>query len=245
MADLIFYQKVVSLDSNAHKDLKVKPQTGFGFAAQTNSVPVVGLEFADVGREYPIAFVKGQDDVFLPVALLGLRDNENLFINEKGDWDARYIPAFVRRYPFVPADTGKGEVVICLDEAADCLSKDEGQALFEDGKPSAALQNVIKLMQDYQAHALRTQEFCKRLGEYNLFTESNAQANLPDGSTFRLSGLYVIDEKRLQVLDKDKIHGLVGNGELGLVYAHLMSLGNLQRLVEKLGEKLKGENKAA
>ena len=243
MAELIFYQKVVSLDSNVHKDLKIKAQSGFAFATTTNSVPVVGLEFADVAREYPIAFVKGQDDVFLPVAVLGLRENENLYISEKGEWDARYIPAFVRRYPFVPADTGTGEVVICIDEAASCISKDEGQALFENGKPSAALQNTIKMLQDYQSHALRTQEFCKRLQEYNLFTESNAQANLPDGTSFRLSGLFVIDEKRLQVLDKEKVHGLVGNGELGLVYAHLMSLGNLQRLVEMLGEKLQGKAK--
>lgn len=238
MADLIFYQKVVSLNSQAHQDLRVKPDSGFGYAAGTNSVPLVAIELADAGREYPIAFVKANDGVFLPVALLGLRENENLFVTAAGKWEARYIPAFVRRYPFVPADVGKGEVVICIDEAAGCLSREEGNPLFEGGKPTPLLENMLNLLRDYQGQAQRTQEFCRHLEENGLLVESDAQARLPDGSSFRLNGLFVVDEKRLQALDKDKAHALFASGELGLIYAHLMSLGNLQRLVEKLGARL-------
>jgi hypothetical protein len=238
MADLIFYQKVVSLNSQVHKDLRLSPQAGFPFAAKTNSVPLVAVELADAGREYPIAFVKGSDGVFLPVALLGLRENENLFVSAEGKWDARYIPAFVRRYPFVPAEAGNGEVVICIDEAAECLDRQEGELLFDGDKPGPLLQNMLNLMRDYQAQALRTQEFSRHLQENDLLVESNAQAQLPDGSTFRLNGLFVVDEKRLQALDKEKAHALFASGELGLIYAHLMSLGNLQRLVEKLGARV-------
>ena len=235
MAELIFYDKVVSLNSETHKDLRIKPQSGYGYAAKTNSVPLVALEFADAGRDYPIAFVKSGDGAFLPVALLGLRENENLFVADDGRWDARYIPAFVRRYPFVPADVGQGEVVICIDEAAQCLSRDKGNLIFEGGKPGPHLENMLALMRDYQAQAQRTQEFSKRLQDSDLLVESNAQAQLPDGSSFRLNGLFVVDEKRLQGLDKDKAYALFTTGELGLIYAHLLSLGNLQRLVEKLG----------
>lgn len=238
MAELIFYDKVVSLNSETHKDLRIKPQSGYGYAAKTNSVPLVALEFADAGRDYPIAFVKSSDRAFLPVALLGLREDENLFVGDDGRWDARYIPAFVRRYPFVPADVGQGEVVICIDEAAQCLSRHEGDLIFQGGKPGPHLDNMLNLMRDYQAQAQRTQEFCKRLEENGLLVESNAQAQLPDGSSFRLNGLFAVDEKRLQGLDKDKAYALFSTGELGLVYAHLLSLGNLQRLVDKLGARL-------
>lgn len=240
MADMIFYEKVVSLDSRIHQDLRIKPNTSYSYAAKTNSVPVVGVEFPDACREYPIAFVKASDDSFLPVALLGLRENENLFVSRDGKWDARYIPAFVRRYPFVPADAGQGEVVICIDEAAPCLDRQEGEPLFAGDKPAPLLANMLNLLRDYQAQALRTQEFCKHLQDNNLLVESNAQVQLPDGTGFHLSGLFVIDEKRLQVLDKEKVHGLFASGELGLVYAHLLSLGNLQKLVDKLGTQAAG-----
>lgn len=238
MADLIFYDKVVSLNSETHKDLRIKPLTGFAYAAHTNSVPLVAVEFGDAGREYPITFVKASDGMFLPVAILGLRENENLFVDAQGKWDARYLPAFVRRYPFVPADVGQEEVVICFDENAPCFSREEGDLLFQDGKPTPVMENMLNLMREYQTQALRTQDFCKHLQEYDLLVESNAQAQLPDGSTFRLNGLYSVDEQRLQKLDKDQVHALFSTGELGLIYAHLLSLGNLQRLMERLGGRI-------
>ena len=85
---------------------------------------------------------------------------------------------------------------------------------------------------------MRTQAFCKRLADCNLLVESNAQARLGDGSDFRLSGMYVVDQNRMQVLDRDKVHDFFSSGELGLIYAHLQSLGNLQLLVEKLAARL-------
>lgn len=238
MADMIFYEKVVSLNAEAHKDLRIDPQGGYGYAAKTNSVPLVAVEFGDAGRDYPIAFAKATDGVFVPVAVLGLRDNENLFVEEDGKWNGHYIPAFVRRYPFVPADVGEGEVVICIDEAAGCLSREAGEPLFVGDKPSPLLENMLNLMRDYQGQALRSQEFCKHLQDNDLMVDCNAQAQLTDGSTFRLNGLYMVDEKKLQALDKDKVYPLFASGELGLIYAHLLSLGNLQRLVERLEGRL-------
>jgi hypothetical protein len=238
MADLIFYEKVVSIDSKLHKHLRLKPMDSFSFAEKTNSVPLVGIEFIEAAREYPIVFVKGADGSCLPVALLGLRENENLFVDADGKWNGRYIPAFVRRYPFVPADMGQGHVVVCFDEAAAAINTEEGENLFEGDQPGKTLGNMVALLQDYQFQAVRTKELCQRLSENDLLVESNAQAELAGGASFRLSSLFVVDEKRLQELDKDKVHALFANGELGLIYAHLMSLGNLQRLLEKLDTRI-------
>lgn len=241
MAEMMFYEKLNSLDSKVHAGFRLKPGTGFQFAAKTNSVPIVGVEFADIARECPIVFVKGTDNAFLPVALLGLRENENLMLDAGGKWDGRYVPAFIRRYPFVPAEVKEGQMVVCIDETAAGLNKEEGELLFEGEKPAPLLKNMILLLQDYQAQALRTAEFSKRLQELNLLIESNAEAKTPDGESFRLGGLFVVDEKRLQVLDKETVHALFASGDLGLIYAHLLSLGNLQALVAKLGSRLQAK----
>ncbi|MFZ4537120.1 SapC family protein [Propionivibrio sp.] len=234
MTDLIFYQKVASLNKENHGKLRLKPIKNFAFSAKTNSVPLVVGEFIDAARELPILFVKGADESFLPVALLGLREAENLFVKADGRWAGRYLPAFIRRYPFVPAEAGDGQMLICFDENAECLSETEGDLLFDENGLSPVLKNVMALLQGYQDEALRTQAFCKRLADCNLLVESNAQARLGDGSDCRLSGFYVVDQNRLQVLDKEKIHAFFSSGELSLIYAHLHSLGNLQHLVEKL-----------
>jgi len=238
MTDLIFYQRVVSLDKEEHGKLKLDQVRNLDFARKTNSVPLVMGEFVDASRDLPIVFVKGADQSYMPVALLGLRESENLFIKPDGRWDGRYLPAFIRRYPFAPADTGDGKLLVCIDEKAECLGVDDGEALFDENGPSSTLKNVIGLLQEYQEQALRTQAFSKRLADYNLLVESNAQARLGDGSDFRLSGMYVVDQNRLQVLDRDKVHDFFSSGELALIYAHLQSLGNLQQLVEKLAARL-------
>ena len=238
MADLIFYEKVVSIDSKLHQNFRIKPIDSFAFSAKTNSVPVVGVEFTELAREYPIVFVKGADGSFLPVALLGLRENENLFVAPNGTWQGHYIPAFLRRYPFVPAETGQGQVVVCFDASASVINQEVGEKFFEGEQPGKTLSNMVALLQDYQLQAVRTLELCKRLSENDLLVESNAQAELAGGASFRLSSLFVVDEKRLHALDKDQVHALFGSGELGLIYAHLMSLGNLQRLLEKLGARI-------
>lgn len=241
MAEMMFYEKLNSLDSKLHAGLRLKTGTGFQYAAKTNSVPIVSVEFVDIARDYPIVFVKGSDDNYLPVALLGLRENENLQVGENGQWEGRYVPAFVRRYPFVPAEIKEGEIVVCIDEAAAGLNMEEGELIFEGDQPAPLLQSMIQLLQDYQGQAMRTTEFSQRLQDNNLLIESNAEVKTPDGGNLRLGGMFVVDEKRLQVLDKDKVHALFSSGELGLIFAHLMSLGNLQSLVGKLSARLQAE----
>lgn len=244
MAEMLFYETLVALEAEAHAGLRFKTGSGFGYAAKTNSVPIVAVEMVDVARDYPIVFVKGADESFLPVALLGLRENENLMVSSTGEWVGRYIPAFIRRYPFVPAEVKSGELVVCLDEKAPGFNRAEGELLFAEGKPTPFLQGNLQLLQEYQSQAGRTATFSQHLKEYNLLIESNAEARTPDGASYRLNGLYVVDEKRLQVLDKDKVHALFTSGELGLVFAHLLSLGNLQRLVEKIGAVVAAETAA-
>ena len=127
MADLLFYQKPIPLNKNEHRAKKIKSQpNNFEFASKTNSVILAGVEFSEAAKEYPIVFAMS-GVCALPVALLVLLNNYNLFIIDDVSWDAKYIPAFVRRYPFVLADTGEsGQRVVCIDEDYAGFNDSEG-----------------------------------------------------------------------------------------------------------------------
>ena len=243
----MFYDKPVALNKEAHQDLKLGPnEVGFKFAKQTNSVLLSGMEFVHAAKEYPIIFVKaGKRHV--PVALLGFRNDENLFVDENGKWDAKYIPAFVRRYPFVLAEAPEGskkaseqKLVVCIDETFPGLNREKGKPLFqEDGEPTELLENAIKFLQEFQNHYQRTEIFVNRLNDLELLTEFTASTELADGEKIALSGLMVIDEKKLMALDKKKVVELFRSGEMGWIYAHLLSLSNLNQVMARITPKTK------
>ena len=236
MSEMIFYERVVALSDQAHANLKVRPATSFAYAARTNSVPLLAGEFFECAREYPIVFARSETGL-LPAALLGLRDSENLYVDAAGKWDARYVPAFVRRYPFVPGRGSQGELLVCIDEASPCFDSVEGDALFAGGKPTAPLEHAIKFLAEFHQAAAATEQLGRRLDELGLLRQADSVAQLNDGSQFRLNGLNVVDETKLRALDRDTVQELFVNGSLAAIYAHIMSLGNLGVLVDRLSRR--------
>lgn len=197
-------------------------------------VLLLTTEFVHAARDYAIAFVRGADQAMLPVAITGVPGGKNVFVDAEGQWDARYLPAYVRRYPFVFAQTGPDQLTVCFDEACPALNDTEGAPLFEDnGEPAPALQQVLALMTDYQAHSQLTQGFMQRLEASGLLMEATAKADLTDGRSMQLNGLWVVDEARLKDLPEATLKAWCASGELGLVYAHLMSLANLLDILRR------------
>ncbi|MFT7245916.1 MAG: hypothetical protein ACI82A_003287 [Candidatus Azotimanducaceae bacterium] len=235
MTSLLFYDKPVALNKSAHKDLKIKASAAdFSFATETNSVILAGVEFTEAAKEYPIVFAQAGDSM-VPVALLGLRNAENLFVDAKGQWDAKYIPAFVRRYPFVLAETAEeGQRMVCIDEGFSGFGDKEGEALFENDAPTPVLQQAIDFLEEYQRQYIRTERFIKRLKELDLLMALNAKVDMADGQTFALTGLMVVDEKKLLDLEDAKALDFFKSGELAWVYCHLMSLGNMARMIDRI-----------
>jgi len=240
MAESLFYEHVVPLNDTLHKNLRLTPVTAFGFSREVNCVPIVLAELAEVVKEYPVCFVKSADGGYLPVSLLGLREKENLFVGVEGRWVARYIPAFVRRYPFVPANGPNGQLLVCIDADADCLHANDGQALFSGGKPTPLLEHTLSYLSEFHASGLAAAATCRRLAEYGLFREVGTLAQMPGGERFQLSGLQVIDEDKLRKLDAAAVYELFRHGDMTLIYAHLLSMGNMQRLVDRLSKRLTG-----
>ena len=236
MSEMIFYERVVALNDQTHARLRVRPACSFAYAARTNSVPLLSSEFFECAREYPIVFARGEAGP-VAVALLGLREAENLYVDKDGTWDARYVPAFVRRYPFVPGKGAQGELLVCIDEASECFDAREGEPLFLEAKPSPQLEHAMKFLAEFHQGAATTELLGRRLQDLGLLRQSDSLAQLNDGTQFRLNGLNVVDESKLRALDRDIVQELFVSGGLAVIYAHLMSLGNLGALVDRLSKR--------
>lgn len=234
MSNVMFYSKPVAVNRDQHRTTKIGPVADFSFTAKTNSVALTGVEFTEACKEYPIVFAKvGERKV--PVALLGLRDDENLYVDAAGKWDDCYIPAFVRRYPFVLAESDGDQFVVCIDEASSAFNAKEGQPLFDkEGVNTPFLDGALNFLNAYQAQMKRTENFVKQLDDQGLFTEMSAKTELADGRSFLFNGLYVIDEQKLLGLKEKKAGEFVKSGEAGWIYAHLISLSNMSKLVDRI-----------
>ena len=237
MAELLFYRQVAAIDKDKHRHLKVGTISDYRFARVTNSVPIAVVEFFEVAREYPIVFAGKNGPTPLPAVLFGLKSDENLFVSESGEWQGRYIPAFIRRYPFVLADVGNEELVVCMDESHPAVGDKDGQPLFTaEGGPTPFMESVLKFMHDFQAEAQRSREFMQRMVELDLLTEVSARAELKGGQSYQLGGFSVINEAKFRALGKDVVDELFRKGWLSLIDAHLLSLGNLAPLIDRMAE---------
>ncbi|MBD8530824.1 MULTISPECIES: SapC family protein [unclassified Massilia] len=234
MTTLLFYKNVVALDRELHKSLKIKPAQHLKFAADATALPIVMGEFVEVARQFPIGFLRVEGGGILPVALVGLPDGKNLFLTEDGKWDAPYVPAFVRRYPFVFAETGDDQLTLCIDRDYDGFDENEGTPLFgADGEPDAGVTGVIELLSEFQRQHTATQQFVQRLEQAGVLMEANANATLNDGRNLSLQGLLVVDEQKFRALPEATVNEWFRAGDIGLVYSHLLSLGNLLELVRR------------
>jgi hypothetical protein len=238
VSDAIYYEKPVLLDRDRHRRLRVVPSTSFAFARRANSVYLTGVEFSEAMKEFAIVFTRAAGGKVVPVAMLGLRSRENLFVTDDDEWDANYIPAFVRRYPFVLAHLAGDQLAVCIDEAYGGFGPKEGEALFDDkGANSPFLANAVEFLERFQREFTRTEAFCERLARAGLLREMNAKADLKDGRSFTVNGLLVVDEQKLLALPDAVALSLFRSGELHLASMHLASLSNMQRLADRLARR--------
>ena len=244
MAEMLFYEKPVPLSSVNHADWTLRlPEPRFGFAASINSVVLAGIEFVEASKDYPIVFAKAAD-ALVPVALLGLRETNNLYVDASGDWlNGHYVPAFIRRYPFVLAEGPGPEPVVCIDEAFEGFGKTDpeaagealGEALFLDGEPQPVLSKAMEFLGEFQRQFDRTKRFVTVLEEHDLLSEVSATITDQQSTQTHLKGLKVVDEKKLIGISDAIALSLFRSGELSWIYAHLMSISNLKALSQRAG----------
>ncbi|MBU2489727.1 MAG: SapC family protein [Proteobacteria bacterium] len=235
MADQGIYKNPIFLNSVTHRSVKVAPVTSYPFAADLNSVVIVGQEFLEAAKFYPVVFTRTASEEIIPVALLGLRNSQNLFVDAKGAWkEGSYVPAFFRRYPFILAsNVGQdASFAVCIDSAYEGFGKKKGMSLFDDeGKQTKEFVNVITFLKNFHAQHETTKEMVKLLEEYKLFKDVSANITLAKGEKIGFGKLLMVDEMGIFNLEDEKILNLVRSGYLAWIYAHLYSLSNFRALM--------------
>lgn len=208
----------------------------YSFSKRVNSVPLMAVEFPSAAAEYAIVF-GGTGDVVMPAVILGIRADENVFVADDGSWRTKYVPAFLRRYPFVFSSRDEGKTfTLCIDEQFPGFNQDgKGERLFgEDAKPTPYVDGVLKFLQQYQVEFNRTRAFCKKLKDLNLLEPMQAQINLDSGEKRLLTGFSAISRSRLKTLPAESLAELVRSDEMELIYGHLQSMRNFSLLRDRL-----------
>ncbi|WP_415891256.1 SapC family protein [Neptuniibacter sp. SY11_33] len=229
----LFYNQITALSREKHSDLAFDNATGYRFAQDTNSVPICVSEFAAASRLYPIVFVL-QNDEAAPIAVLGTQPQQNIWVDEEGRWLGDYVPAYVRRYPFISVRTSEHESTLCIDAVSNKLNADHaGISLFDKtGEQSEFLKQRFQLAEAYETEMLRNKRLSAFLLEHDLLEPAQLNEKAEQVKTV-LSGFLVVSRARLEALDKEVIAKLHVEGALELVYQHLYSLECFNLLAKK------------
>jgi len=232
---LMIYERAVPISSERHREWSVKTGTNYNFAKSVNSVPILAAEFVSAARELTIVFA-GEKEAIFPAVILGMRDGDNLYVGEDGSWQGNYVPAFLRRYPFVFAlSEDQKTFTLCIDEEFDgCNKEGKGEHMFDaDGERTQYLQTMLNFSREYQVQFNRTKRFTDRLRELELFESAQARFQLPDGTSTSLAGFFTINREKLKALPGDTLSAMAKTDELELCYVHLQSLNNIGQMAQK------------
>ena len=227
--------EIVPVSAERHGKKTLLPLSSYAFAASQNLVPLVASEFSLAVHRFPIVFVKQQEDYGV-FALLGLAQGQNLFVDPSGRWLSDYVPATLRRYPFVFATSKETEkYVLCIDEKSGLLADSGGEPLFTpEGEKAPALEKALAFVSEYQKSALVSKKLCDALVEYELLVPLELQLQTDKDKAVKIEGLLRIDEQKLNALAVEKFLQLRTGGLLPLIYAHLFSRANLQGLAGRM-----------
>lgn len=243
---VLFYKNPEPLDVRLHGKLGLRStDRPFSFAAKQHFVPLHVPEFAPAALSYPIIFAGPN---YSPLAVMGINQNENLYISEDGLYrTGAYVPAFIRRYPFVVAkDDEQNRLMICIDRGSDLFVEVGADLmLFENGQPSAYTKNCIEFCSNFDVDRQRTELFVNELRELDLFEskQTTFTPRLADGSEGPpqiIAEYYAVSEDRVKALPADKLMALAANGALGQIYAHLISLLGFERLIFETSQRQQG-----
>ncbi len=235
--DVLFYSQPEPLNPENHANLGLREMDApFAFAANAHIIPIHVSEFGPASLTYPIIFAGEQK---FPLAVTGMMSGENLFVDAEGKHDPHsYIPAFVRRYPFVLANGGGAneQLVVCIDRAAPMLAEGGATRLFENGKLTSFAERAVEFCSNFETERRRTELFVNKLKELDLFEvkESNFQPRMPDGSLgapVKMAEYFAVSEEKLSKLSDADLRELHVTGALRQCYAHITSMFNWERIV--------------
>lgn len=228
----LIYGRVVQVTPASYARHSVDIGRDFRFSAELDAVPALAEEFPSLARICPIVFA-GPEDALLPNALLGMKKGQNVFIGPNGGWAAPYIPAFLRRYPFISAPAGEeGKTVLCIDDAFSGLNRDgRGHAMFTaDGTATKFLRDVNQFVHNFDASLAATRAFVGRLNEHDLLEPMSIRITDASGAPAgAIGGMFGVSRARLDGLGPEARASLKEAGDLERCALHLKSLEHIRR----------------
>jgi len=228
----------VQLDNNTHRDLRIVTTRGAAWGDDVMTTPVFLSEFRNVQASYPIVFQPADNGPGMqPVALLGLRSGENLFLDARG-WDATYIPLALERGPFMIGRAGD-QLMVHVDLDSPRIGRGEGEPVFlPHGATSDYLERVNTVLGTIH-HGVETMPaFVAALLRHELLESFVVDIEAADGSHNRLAGFHTIHEERLAALDAAAIAELHAAGYLSAIYMVLASTAHLRDLIERYNRRV-------
>lgn len=237
--NVLFYQNPEPLNHATHGNLGVKQiDQPFGFLRSAHAVPLTVTEFGMAACSYPIIFV---GDERTPVAVMGVRQGQNLYVTDEGHTDEdAYVPAFVRRYPFVFAsDPTNDQLLLCVDSKAPMVSEDHEIAFFDGEKPTKFTEDAIEFCKEFERQRRGTLSFVEVLAKHDLFEEKSISFQPRDakgaesGPPQKIADYWAVSEERVNALSDEAFLELKTTGALGASYAHFVSLLNWPRVIKR------------
>ena len=236
----LFYRQPELLNHQSHGSLGLRrPARPFEFARKSRAVPVTLSEIASAQKHFPVVFSDLENPV--PLAVVGTRDDVNLFVDENGNWEREvYIPAYVRCYPFALAARSDEEFAVVIDRAAESVSDDPEQPFFgADKKVTPQIQALIDFVGRYDAETKRTVQFGQRLKELGLLAGQQVTRKKESGEEAPVASYVAVDSEKLDALDDAVVRDLFGQGYLAGIFAHLFSLENWQVIINRISAREK------
>lgn len=232
---LLIYESAVPLSAARHGDVSVEPSDSFAFSAGVNAVPLMAVEFPRAAAEYTIVFTAEGENV-MPAVILGVRNAQNLYLSPDSKWKADYIPAFIRRYPFVFSSGDGKTLTLCIDESHPGVNRaGKGNALFgADKKPTSFLEKVLEFVKEFQVQFELTRQFCRRVKELQILEPMQANVTTPQGEKVSLGGFLGVKRELIRQLSGEKLEKLAKTDELELLYLHLASLRNFTEFKDRM-----------
>lgn len=232
----VLFKDLIPLSSNEHKEWKARQVDAAPWIVGQHAVPITIDEFVHAQRFYPIVFSAGDNPV--PLALMGLNEGANMFVDDEGKLIGQpYVPAYIRRYPFMLArlrpDTE--DLSLCFDPTAEVIGPfEEGQPLFANGEPADATKNVLGFCEQWEQSWQRTQAFMQEVIAAKVLIDGEVSIQ-PEGAAqpFIYRGFQMVSEEKLREMRGDTVRKLVGNGILPLLFAHIFSLSLMSELFSK------------
>ena len=224
----LFYNDLMPLNSRDHANYRARSTDKAGWFANVHAIPLTAEEFPSAQRFTPIIFSAEENPV--PLALFGLNEGVNVFTDDEGKLNAAvYVPAYVRRYPWMLAKLtpDSDELSLCFDPTSDLVGEfEEGDALFDGDQPSAACQNALEFCRTFEEAGMKTQSFVEELNKHGLLMDGELSIQRPDkpDEPFIYRGFKMVDQEKLAAVRGDPLRTWNQNGLLSLIYAHLFSL---------------------